>query len=146
MRDRWVGTGVMGAAAAAAAALFLSRSKPRAVPTQPAQVPQVSAPAPAPESLEITVSGQVQAAKTVNVTATVDGTIQELMADVGDVVIEGKLLARLKNPKLAIAEETAQSETERARNRINELEAALIAGRLEVSRSSAAQPRPTLDH
>jgi multidrug resistance efflux pump len=145
MRDRWLAAGVIVLAAAAAAALFLSRSKPQAVSTQPAQVAQVSTPVPAPEPLEITVSGQVQAAKTVNVPATVDGTIQELMADAGDVVIEGKLLARLKNPKVAAAEETAQSETERARNRINELEAALIAGRLEVSRSTADQTRTKLE-
>jgi multidrug resistance efflux pump len=145
MRDRWLAAGVIVLAAAAAAALFLSRSKPNAASTPPAQAPQVSAPAPTPEPLEITVSGQVQAAKTVNVSATVDGTIQELMADVGDVVIEGKLLARLKNPKLAAVEETAQSETERARNRINELDAALIGARLEVSRSAADQTRTKLE-
>jgi multidrug resistance efflux pump len=144
MRDKWLTTGVLVLAAAAAAALFLVRSKP--APVSPsAQAPQVSAPAPAPEPLEITVSGQVQAAKTVNVPATVDGTIQELIADAGDVVIEGKLLARIKSPKLAAAEETAQSETDRARNRINEVEAALIASRLEVSRSAADQTRTKLE-
>ena len=145
MRDKWLLAGVLVLAAAAAAALFLSRSKPQAAPPPPAQAPQVSAPAPTPEPLEITVSGQVQAAKTVNVSATVDGTIQELMADVGDVVIEGKLLARIKNPKLAAGEEIIQSETERARNRINELEAALIGARLEVSRSAADQTRTKLE-
>jgi multidrug resistance efflux pump len=98
-------------------------------------------PAAAPATSEITVSGQVQAANVVNVQAPVDGTIEELMADVGDVVIDGKLLARIKNPKLASTEAVAQSEAERARSRITELESALIAARLEVSRSEADQAR-----
>jgi multidrug resistance efflux pump len=145
MRDKWLLAGVLVLAAAAAAALFLSRSKSKPTSTQPALASQVSAPAPTPEPLEITVSGQVQAAKTVNVTATVDGTIQELMAEPGDVVIEGKLLARIKNPKLATAEEAAQSETERVRTRINELESALISARLDVSRAEADQTRVKLE-
>jgi multidrug resistance efflux pump len=95
--------------------------------------------------LEITFPGQVEAAKTVNVPATVDGTIQELMVEPGDVVIEGKLLARIKSPKLAAAEEAAQSETERARNRINELDGALISARLDVSRAEADRTRVRLE-
>jgi len=132
-------------ATAAGTALFLIRSKPRAVQTPPAQAPAAVVPAPTPAAPEATVSGQVQAANAVNVMATVDGTIEELMADVGDVVIEGKLLARIRNPKLASAEATAQAETDRERNRITELESALIAARLEISRSEADQTRIKLE-
>jgi len=123
----------------AAAALFLTRSKPQPVPTHPAQPPPAAA--PAPSAPEITLSGQVQAANVVSVPAPVDGTIEELMAAAGDVVIEGRLLARIKNPKLVAAEAAAQSETERASNHISELEAAVIAARLEESRSEADQAR-----
>src|ERR1700730_889579 len=119
MRRNWLlGGAVIVLVAAIAAAFFLTRTRPHAVSTQPAQAPTVSTPAPVPTTPEVTVSGQVQAANAVNVPAPVDGTIEDLMANVGDVVIEGKLLARIKNPKLASAESTAQSEAER-RNRIS---------------------------
>jgi multidrug resistance efflux pump len=122
-------------------ALFLTRSKPPAAATRPAPISPVPASAPAPAAVEITVSGQVQAANVVNVPAPVDGTIDELMANVGDVAIEGKLLARIKNPKLASAETAAQSEVERQRNRISGLESAAISARLEISRTEADQTR-----
>jgi multidrug resistance efflux pump len=121
------------------AAFFLRRSKPHVASIQPRVA--VTVPSPTPAVSEITVSGQVQAANVVNVQATVDGTIEELMADVGDVVIEGKVLARIKNPKLASVEAAAQSETERQGNRIAGLESALISARLEISRFEADQTR-----
>jgi multidrug resistance efflux pump len=142
MRRKWLLPGaIILFSAVAATALFLTRSKPHAAVTRPALAPASTIPAAAPAAPEIAVSGQVQAANVVNVPAPVDGTVEALMADVGDVVIEGKLLARIKNPKLASAEAIAQSEAESARNRISELEAALIAARLEVSRSEADQMR-----
>jgi len=142
MNRKWLLAGVVIVlSTVAVAALFLTRSKPPAASTRPAPISPVPAPAPAPAAVEITVSGQVQAANVVNVPAPVDGTIDELMADVGDVVIEGKLLARIKNPKLASAETTAQSEADRQRNRISGLESALISARLDVSRTEADQTR-----
>ena len=139
MRDRWVVAAVIVLAAGAAAALFLTHRKPQAVVTQSA--PPAPSPVLATAIEEITLPGLVQAANVVDVAANVDGTIEELMAGAGDVVIEGKILARIKNPKLADAEAAAQSEVERAGNRISELEAALIAARLELSRSEADQAR-----
>ena len=140
MRRKWLLAGGILLAAALASTLLLIRGKPPAAAPHPAP-PIAAVPAPAPAVTEITVSGQVQAAKVVNVPAPVDGTIEELMADVGDVVIEGKLLGRIKNPKLASAETTAQAEAEREGNRITELESALISARLEVSRFDADQTR-----
>jgi multidrug resistance efflux pump len=145
MRQTWLLAAGFALAAAIVSAFFLTRNKPHAAPARPAQPPVTAAPAPPPAVLDIAVSGQVQAANAVNVLAPVDGTVEELMADVGDVVIEGKLLARIRNPKLAAAEATAQSETERERNRITELESALIATRLEVSRAEADQTRVRLE-
>ena len=142
MNRKWLLAGVVIVLSTVAlAALFISRSKPPAAATRPAQISPVPASAPAPAAVDITVSGQVQAAKVVNVPAPVDGTIDELMANVGDVVIEGKLLARIKNPKLASAETAAQSEVERQRNRISGLESAVISARLEISRTDADQTR-----
>jgi multidrug resistance efflux pump len=142
MNRKWLVAGVVVVLSiVAAAALFLTQRKTPAASNRPAPVSPVSAPAPAPAAVEITVSGQVQAANVVNAPAPVDGTIDELMVNVGDVVIEGQLLARIKNPKLASAETTAQSEAERQRNRIGTLESALISARLEVSRTEADQTR-----
>jgi multidrug resistance efflux pump len=129
----------------AVAAWYLTRSKPQAASTRPTSAPSAPAPVKAPAPVEIIVSGQVQAANVVNVPAPLDGTIDELMADVGDVVVEGKLLARIKNPKLASAENTAQSDAEGQRNRINALESSLIAARLEASRTDADQTRVKLE-
>ena len=144
MRDKWlVAGGVVVLAGIAAAALFWTRNKPPPAP-QP-----VSAAAPAvpatPPAAEIVLTGQIQPAHVINVAPAVDGTIEQFLAEVGDVVIEGKILARIKNPKLASAEATAQLDAERSRSRINELEAALIAARLEVSRSEADQARVKLE-
>jgi len=142
MNRKWLLAGaVIVLSTVAVAAFFLTRSKPPSASTHPAIPPSAAAPAPPPAAVEITISGQIQAANAVNVPAPVDGTIDELMADVGDVVIEGKLLARIKNPKLASAETTAQSEAERQRNRISGLESALISARLDVSRTEADQTR-----
>jgi multidrug resistance efflux pump len=142
MNRKWLLAGVVIVLSTVAlAALFLTRSKPPAAATRPAPISPLPTAAPAPVAVEVTVSGQVQAANVVNVPAPVDGTIEELMANVGDVVIEGKLLARIKNPKLASAETAAQSEVERQRNRISGLESAVISARLEISRTDADQTR-----
>jgi multidrug resistance efflux pump len=145
MSGKWLAAGVIVLVAAAAGVFFLARNKPQATVVQPTVAPPAPVPAPPPASLEITVTGQVQAANGVNVPAPVDGTIEELMAEVGDVVIEGKLLARIKNPKLASAEAAARSQVEQDRSRISELESALIAARLEVSRSQADETRTRLE-
>src|SRR5580692_2930512 len=139
MHRKWLLAGaVIVLASIVLAAWYLARSKPQASSTRPTSAPS-AAPATASAPVEIIVSGQVQAAKVVNVPAPLDGTIDELMADVGDVVVESKLLARIKNPKLASAETTAQSDAERERNRISALESSLIAARLEASRTDADQ-------
>jgi multidrug resistance efflux pump len=145
MHRKWLLAGVVIVLASIAlAAWYLARSKPQAASTRPTPAPS-AAPAKASAPVEIVVSGQVQAAKVVNVPAPLDGTIDELMADVGDVVVESKLLARIKNPKLASAETTAQSDAERERNRISALESSLIAARLEASRTDADQTRVKLE-
>ncbi len=102
--------------------------------------------APAPPAvvrtpLEIALTGIVQPANIVSVPVPVDGTIEEFLAAVGQHVSEGEVLARIRNPRLAAAERTAQLDAEQARNRLQQLEAGLIAARLEVSRSMADATR-----
>jgi multidrug resistance efflux pump len=59
------------------------------------------------------------------------------MADVGQHVSEGEVLARIRNPKRAAAQQMAKLDAEQAQNRLSQLESALLAARLEVSRSEA---------
>jgi multidrug resistance efflux pump len=97
----------------------------------PATLPVVPAPS------EITLAGTVEAAQVVNVPIPVDGTIEEFMADAGQHVSEGEVLARIRNPRLIAAQRTAKLDAEQAQNHLTQLESALIAARLEVSRSDA---------
>ncbi len=131
-----------GLLAIAAAAFFALRGSHTAHPmvTQPVQ-----AVAPQPAPAEISLSGKIQATKVMNVAAPVDGAIEQFVADVGDDVAEGEVLARIKNMKLENAQEKLQLEVERAQNQVSGLEAAVRNARLEVSRSEADAARSKLE-
>jgi HlyD family secretion protein len=105
-----------------------------------AKAAPVSPPA-TPKTSEITLTGTVQAAHVVDVPVPVDGTVEQFLAEVGQHVSEGEVLARIKNPRLSAAQQLAKLNAEQAQNRLNQLEAALIAARLEVSRSEADASR-----
>ena len=97
-----------------------------------------AAPAPIPVvPPEITLTGSIQPAQVVNIPVPVDGTVEQFMADVGQHVSEGEVLARIRNPKRAAAQQMAKLDAEQAQNRLSQLESALLAARLEVSRSEA---------
>jgi len=83
------------------------------------------------------VTGIIQPVQVVNTPVPVDGTVEQFMADVGQHVSEGEVLARIRNPKRAAAQQMAKLDAEQAQNRLSQLESALLAARLEVSRSEA---------
>jgi len=119
--------GIMALGLAAGGFVAFHRSRvapqpPRAVPVAPA---------------EITLTGSIQPAQVVNIPVPVDGTVEQFMADVGQHVSEGEVLARIRNPKRAAAQQMAKLDAEQAQNRLSQLESALLAARLEVSRSEA---------
>jgi multidrug resistance efflux pump len=72
--------------------------------------------------------------------------IEEFLADVGQDVFEGQLLARIKNTALESALDRAQLEFERAQTRVSNLDGALIAARLEAARASADSTRSRQDY
>jgi multidrug resistance efflux pump len=86
---------------------------------------------------EITLTGVIQPAHVINVPVPVDGAVDQFMAAVGQHVSEGEVLARIRNPKRAAAQQIAKLDVEQAQSRLSQLESALIAARLEVSRSEA---------
>jgi multidrug resistance efflux pump len=137
MRGKWVLLAVCAVlAAAAAGALSLLRNRTAATSVQPptvaTQVPEVE---------EISLPGKVQAREVTAVAAPIDGTVEEFAVDVGDEVSEGQLLARIHNQSLSGAEEQARQEAERAQEKLNAVESAIIAARLEASRARADASR-----
>lgn len=129
MRGRWMlaiaGVVALGFAAGGFVAFHRSRVAPapqRTIPVAPA---------------EITLTGTIQPAQVMNVSVPVDGTIDQFMAAVGQHVSEGQVLARIRNAKRAAAQQIAKQDVEQVQSRLSQLESALIAARLEVSRSEA---------
>lgn len=90
-----------------------------------------------PPASEISLSGTVQAQNVVPVPAPVNGTLEIYYVEEGQEVYEGQLLARIRNTRLETARDAASAELERIQTRVNNLESAIISGRLEASRASA---------
>ncbi|MDQ2901664.1 MAG: efflux RND transporter periplasmic adaptor subunit [Acidobacteriota bacterium] len=116
---------------------FFRRPKKMA-PAPPSKVEQKAAPA-APAS--IAFPGKIRARHSVSVRATVNGEVGSFLVDPGQDVYEGQLLARIVNPGLETGRESAAKEVETAQAKINSLESAIIAGRLEASRAATDATR-----
>ena len=138
MRGKWVlfGGSVVLLAAALGALTLLKRSQPPA----PLQKPAVEQ-APIVAGLEISLSGRVEAQKTVAVPASTDGIIEEFFVEAGEEVYEGQMLARIKNQQHELAQELAQTELDHAQTKVNNLESAVLTARLEASRTRADASR-----
>jgi HlyD family secretion protein len=110
--------------------------------------PVASRPVPvaAPVETEVSLLGKIQAKKVVDVAAPVDGILDQYLVDVGEEVFEGEVLARIKNTGLDAAAQTARSDAERAQSHVTDLEAQLIAARLEVSRARSDAIRAKADY
>ncbi|HBY63093.1 MAG TPA: hypothetical protein DEH78_24995 [Solibacterales bacterium] len=108
---------------------------------QPAPAPAAPAPAVLPAGMEVSVPGKIRAQNIVQVPPTTDGEVEQYFVEIGDEVYEGQILARIKNQQLEAERDLANEELERAQNRYNLLEAAVIAARLEESRAAADASR-----
>lgn len=99
--------------------------------------------APAPETLpaEVLLGGTIRARHVVAVPAPVEGILERYMAEPGQEVFEGQLLARIHNEGLEAEQQAAKADLERAEGRVRALESALIAARLEASRARAEAER-----
>jgi multidrug resistance efflux pump len=99
----------------------------------------------APPGPDVSLEGKIKALHIVAVPVPVEGKVDVFHVEVGQEIFEGQLLAQIRNESLTGAEEQATQLAERARNRINDLEAALIAQRLEGSRARALASRTRSD-
>lgn len=106
-------------------------------------VQKTAAVIPAPPVLEpvISLEGKIQALRVVEVPAPVEGTVDVFHVEIGQEIFEGQLIAQINSDALSGREQQAIQLAERAANRLNDLDASLIAGRLEVSRARAVASR-----
>jgi macrolide-specific efflux system membrane fusion protein len=81
----------------------------------------------------------------VKVSAPIEGTVTTFHVDVGADVYEGQLLAEIRSDMLDSAQQAATAELERAQTRVQNLESALSAARLESSRATADAIRAGTD-
>ena len=136
MRRKWLLTSGIVLFVAVLAALLAVRSQP---PTPPKPAAKTTSPLPA--APEISLQGQVQAKTAVKIPALTDGIVERFLAEVGEDVFEGELLATIKNTKLTQMEKTAEADRAKAQDRVGTLEGAIIAARLEGSRARADATR-----
>jgi len=119
-----------------AAGVYLYRSRTSAVAPPPAAAPPPSVEPASPPS-ELNYSGILQANNVLQVPAPIEGVLESLTAEVGQEVEEEQPLARIRNETLEAARQAAQEDLDRVQSRINNLENAIVAARLEASRAAA---------
>ena len=136
VRGKWLLTSGIVLFVAVLSALLVVRGR-LPMPPQPA----AKTAAPQPAAPEISLQGQIQAKTAVKIPALTDGIVERFLAEVGEDVFEGELLATIKNTKLTQMEKTADSDRVKAQDRVVALEGAIIAARLEASRARADATR-----
>jgi multidrug resistance efflux pump len=135
MRKRWLAAAALAVLAGGGGFAYW-RLRKAAPPAAPA------APSPAlPPGAEVALEGVLRAVHIVTVKAPLDGVLEEIPVAPGDEVFEGQLLGRVVNDTLEQNEKNAVQELERAQARLNALESALLAARLEESRVAADAAR-----
>ena len=142
MRGKWLllsATLILIAVAVGALSLLRRQSGPA-----PPQKTAAAAP-PAFAGTEASFRGRIQARKIVNVPVPVDGAVESFLADVGQSVYEGQLLAQIANTALESERDAALTELQRAQARVSSLESRLIAARLDASRARADASRARND-
>jgi HlyD family secretion protein len=130
MRGKWLllaASAIVLGCAAGALSLLRRGSAPK----------QTGAITAAVASSELSLPGTIQAQHAVAVGATVAGTIDAILVDVGQDVYEGQPLARISNQGLESAREEAVRTAQNAQEKGNSIESRIIAARLEASRSRA---------
>jgi HlyD family secretion protein len=99
----------------------------------------------APRPAEVSLSGRIQSEHTTNVAARISGKIEAFHADIGQEVFEGQLIAQIRSQSLSVSQEEADAAVEQAQQRVNKLDSAIIAARLEASRARADASRANAD-
>src|SRR5579871_3489523 len=135
MRGKWVLLSVSIILVAVAAGALSVLRRERAEQAEPPRPAAAEAPAPPPN--EVSLPGKILPQHLVTVGEQLDGSIDSFLVDIGQEVFEGQLLARMSNPGLDTARETAIASAQSAQDRVSKLESDILAARLEASRARA---------
>jgi multidrug resistance efflux pump len=136
MRGKWLLFSVLAVLAGVAlGALSLRNKGPQTAP----QAPSASAALIARD--EIRLSGAIRPQHVVGVGSQVNGNIEAFLADVGQDVFQGQVLARIGASNLETDREAAAQAVESAQDRVAKAESAIIAARMEASRAGADAQR-----
>ncbi len=134
MRGKWLlFAGSVVLVAIAGGALSLLRRE-RAEMAEAARA-RVEVPSPPPN--EVSLPGKILAQHVVTVGEQAGGNVDAFLVDVGQEVFEGQLLARMTNLGLETARESAMASAQNAQERVNKIQADILAARLESSRARA---------
>jgi multidrug resistance efflux pump len=95
-------------------------------------------------SKEITLNGAIRPQHVANVGSEVEGNIETFLANVGDEVFEGQVLARVGSAGLESNREQAASAVEHAQEQVARGEQAINSSRMESSRADADLQRARL--
>src|SRR5580704_13824615 len=97
---------------------------------------------------EISLNGTIRPQHIAGVGSKIEGKIEAFMANVGDEVFQGQVLARIGAAGLESEREAAAHAVEYAQEQVSKAEAAVSSARLEASRAAAdeARARMALDH
>jgi HlyD family secretion protein len=129
----WLISGVAVIAIAGGLAL---RRKP--APPVATRAPAIAAPN---TKNEFTLRGKIRAQHVIGVAATVPGFVEAFLAEPGEDVYEGQVLARIGAQSLDSVRESAANALERAQEQAGRSDAALNSARLELSRAEADAQR-----
>jgi HlyD family secretion protein len=132
MRGKWLlVAGTLILAAGGGALTWLKRGAAREAATV------MKTPAAVPAVQELSFPGKIQAQHMVPVGAAVTGAVEAFLADVGQDVSEGQLLARIGSQGLESARDEAARTAQNAQEKVNSIGSRIIAERLEASRAQA---------
>src|SRR4051812_35425121 len=130
MRGKW--WLISGVAVIAIGGGLALRRKP--APPVATRTPAVAA---AANTNEFTLRGKIRPQHVVGVAATVPGFVEAFLAEPGEDVYEGQVLARIGAQSLDSVREAAANGLERAQEQAGRTDAALNSARLELSRAEA---------
>jgi multidrug resistance efflux pump len=143
MRGKWLlvaGTTILLAIAAGAWSVY-RQGAPRKPAPRVAAVPKL----PVYQGSDVSLTGKIEPRKIVPVAAPMDGIVDAVFAEAGQEVVQGQLLARVKSGRLDAILEDANGQAEHAQTRLSDIEASIIAARLESSRANADLARARSD-
>jgi membrane fusion protein (multidrug efflux system) len=90
---------------------------------------------------EVSLNGTIRPQHIAGVGSQIEGNIEAFMANVGDEVFQGQVLARIGAAGLESEREAAAHTVEYAQDQVSKAEAAINASRMEASRAAADEAR-----